>query len=74
MCIRDSNYTEIAQTFGVSVQGIAQVEETGVEKFAAYVTNPLVSGVLIAVGVVGLLIAIATGSAVSYTHLFLLRK
>lgn len=57
-----NNYTEIAQTFGVSVQGIAQVEETGVEKFAAYVTNPLVSGVLIAVGVVGLLIAIATGS------------
>ncbi|MDO4542647.1 MAG: NfeD family protein [Bacillota bacterium] len=57
-----NNYQEVAVAMGVEEPSFAAVEATGAEKFAAFVTNPLVSGVLIAVGVVGLLIAIATGS------------
>lgn len=57
-----NSYREVAEAMGVEIQGVAQVEASGAEKFAAFITNPLVSGVLIAIGVVGLLIAIATGT------------
>lgn len=57
-----NSYKEVAEAMGVDIQGVSQVEATGAENFAAFVTNPLVSGVLIAIGVVGLLIAIATGT------------
>ncbi len=57
-----ANYSEVAAAMGIENQGVMEVEASAVEKFANIITNPVVSGILIAIGIVGLLIAIATGT------------
>ncbi len=51
---------EICKAHGVSDDTIEIVTESGMEKIAAFLSNPVVSGLLIAIGVVGLLIELLT--------------
>ena len=53
-------YQEIAQAMGVTIQDMETVEASFLEKFASFVTSPVVSGVLIAFGVLGLLFEMLT--------------
>ncbi|MEE0775830.1 MAG: NfeD family protein, partial [Bacillota bacterium] len=51
---------EICKAHGVSDDTIEIVTESGMEKIAAFLSNPVVSGLLIAIGVVGLLFELLT--------------
>lgn len=61
--LADGSAASLAQVCAAenfSDDSITTVEESGLEKIAAFLTSPVVSGLLIAIGVVGLLVELLT--------------
>ena len=51
-----NNYADICTEMGVTATETVMVELSGVEKFANFITNPIVSGILIALGIIGIIL------------------
>ncbi|MEG1496255.1 MAG: NfeD family protein [Clostridiales bacterium] len=54
------NYGEISTAMGVDMGTVQMVEASGLEKFAAFICNPVVSGMLISIGLLGIIIELLT--------------
>lgn len=50
-----ASYETIANDMGVEINDVSTVEASFLEKFASFVTNPVVSGILISMGILGIL-------------------
>lgn len=55
-----NSYRDICELMGVTATETVTVEVTVLERFAGFVTNPIVSGILIALGIIGIVIELIT--------------